>query len=298
VPLPLVLGHEFSGVVTEVGSEKYKALLGRSCTAEINNSCLAREEADPCEACRRGMPTHCQTRTVVGIDRYDGAYAHEIIVPAANIHVLPETISNRAAVFVEPLAAALQTFEMASLQQKENPMDAPPWVVVLGVGRLGFLATIVAKAMGARVIGISRSERSLALAAQYCDVVLSGDRPDLAVTAVREHTGGLGADYVVEATASPLGLHFAAQLVRPRGVIALKSTPGLPVDGLNLTSLVVNEVRLQGSRCGDFAKAIDFMAQSAISFEEIITAQFPLTSAAAALEEAEHASKVAIQCNA
>lgn len=298
VPLPLVMGHEFSGIVTEVGSQRHATLLGKRCTAEINNSCIAREEADPCEACRRALPSHCQTRTVVGIDRYDGAFATEVIVPAANVHPLPDNISDRAAIFIEPLAAALQTFEMAPLKQDSGPRDGPPWVIVLGAGRLGLLTAIIAKSLGARVIGISRTTRSLQRAAPFCDHVLAADRPDLVVTYVREQTGGLGADYVVEATASPLGLHFAAQLVRPRGVIALKSTPGLPVDGLNLTALVVNEIRLQGSRCGPFDKAISFLSSSTVDFESLITSQFSLSDAAAALEEADNATKVVIKCNA
>lgn len=301
VPLPLVLGHEFSGVVIAVGSAISPDLVGKRCTAEINNSCISRHLPDPCEACRRGMPGHCQTRTVAGIVNWSGAFAEQIIVPADNLHLLPDAISNDVAVFIEPVAAALQTFEMAPLSEngmRGNPIDQSPLVVVLGVGRLGILVAAVAKALGARVVGVSRTDLSLDRARPYCDVVMSANRPDKVVTYVREQSNGLGADYVVEATASPLGIHFAAQLVRPRGMIALKSTPGLPVDRLNLTALVVNEVHLQGSRCGPFDKAIEFIQQRHIDLNSLISATFPLEETAHALDAAREATKVIIRCDA
>lgn len=299
VPLPLVLGHEFCGRVVEVGAGVDPRLIGRRCTAEINNDCLSRL-AEPCEACRRQMPSHCQTRTVLGITECAGAFAQNLIVPAGNVHGLPDAISDEVAVFVEPVAAALQTFEMAELGTAETvgfSKDHPPLVVVLGVGRLGLLVAAVARSLGARVIGVSRSQASLDRAQAFCDEVISAERPDIVVTRIRQQTGQLGADYVVEATASPLGLHFASQIVRPRGVIALKSTPGLPVDRLNLTALVVNEVRLQGSRCGPFDKAIEFIRSGAVDLKPLVTSTYPLDEIVPALEAAAHATKVLVQCD-
>lgn len=297
VPLPLVLGHEFCGAVREVGAEGSKDFIGKRCTAEINNSCLATRSSDPCAACRRSMPRHCQKRSVVGIDQWDGAFAREIIVPVDNVHLLPDAISDDAGVFIEPLAAAIQTFEMAPLDELKGTQPDTPIVVVLGVGRLGVLVAAVAKNLGAHVIGIAHAQETLERARPYCDELLAADRPDKVVTFVRQKTAGLGADYVVEATGSPLGLHFAGQLVRPRGTIALKSTPGVPVDRLNLTALVVNEVRVQGSRCGLFDKAIAFMAGGAIDFAPFVNEQYPLEQTHNAIEAAEHAAKVLIRCS-
>ena len=115
VSLPIVLGHEFVGVVEAVGSAQDEHLLGMRATAEINNTCLAQRLPDPCPACRRGMPSHCATRTVIGIMGADGAFAEHIIVPAANVHLIPDEIDDRTAIFIEPLAAAIQTFVMTPI---------------------------------------------------------------------------------------------------------------------------------------------------------------------------------------
>ena len=298
-PLPLVLGHEFCGSVVETGAGADAHLLGRRATAEINVTCLARREADPCEACRRRIPRHCQRRTVLGIVSCDGAFATEVVVPADNVQLLPDSISDQEAVFVEPVAAALQTFETGPLGRRSDegfPQDGPPWVVALGVGRLGLLAAAAAKAMGARVVGVARTRANLERAEPYCDALVCSDNADQAVEEIRQWTGGLGADYVIEATGSPEGLGLAARLVRPRGTVALKSTPGLPVDNVDLTGLVVNEVRLQGSRCGPFPEAIEFIASGKIDLEGLISEIFPLAEAAAAVEAASEGFKALLRC--
>ncbi|MCX7014543.1 MAG: alcohol dehydrogenase catalytic domain-containing protein [Candidatus Sumerlaeota bacterium] len=302
VPLPLVPGHEFSGRIVEVGAETAPEWVGCRVVAEINNTCLARGEADPCEACRRRIPRHCQRRTVLGIVACDGAFATEVVVPAANAHLLPQGVSDREAVFVEPVAAALQTFEMGPLGRRGAegfPLNGPPWVVVLGVGRLGLLVAAVAKGLGARVLGVSRSPDKLERAAPYapyCEALVSAANEDHAVAEIRRRTGGLGADYVVESTASPRGLALAARLVRPRGTIALKSTPGLPACKTDLTQLVVDEIRLQGSRCGPFPEAIRFIRARKIDLASLIGSIHPLAETAAALEAAAREPKVLIQC--
>ena len=214
VPLPLVLGHEFVGEVVEVGSEAGEGWLGERVTAEINNTCLAYQREVFCLACGRGLANHCTERTVVGIINYDGAYAEYVRVPIANLHVIPSGISWETGVFIEPLAAAIQTFELTPL----FPSDT---VVVLGVGRLGLLICAVAALREARVCAVSKSQAKLDRAIAWgADEAICANRSDW-TEAVRQWSGGLGADVVVEVTGSPDGLRLASKIIRPRGTIAL-----------------------------------------------------------------------------
>lgn len=356
VPLPLVLGHEWAGRVIEInpgpsvsesrpGSDKSdrsdksdksdrsdaptasrayapivkdpESLLGKRVTGEINNTCLARAVARPCEACRRGFPSHCLDRTVTGIVVHDGAFQRELVLPWRVLHVLPDSIPDDEAIFIEPLAAAIQTFEL-------TPIGPGDFVVVLGAGRLGSLAALVAKAKGARVLTVMRSEvRATAMRALGLETFRlappndTGDHtgsggdfaphskrpsdplapaPSPLLDEILSRTGGFGADVVVETTGSPTGLPLALDLVRPRGTIALKSTPGLPIPEFAVTRFVVNEVRLQGSRCGPFDKAIEFQAAHRLPLRKLVVDTFDLSDLDQAMVAASNApGKVAIR---
>lgn len=307
VPLPLVLGHEFSGVVVETGSARdVRKLVGARVVSEINATCVARGEKKCCEACRRGFSNHCHSRTVVGIVQHDGAFAEYVRVPAGCVHVLPPTIDDFQAIFVEPLAAALRTFEL-------SPIEPGHVVVVLGCGRLGKLVALAASKLGARVIVVARHPHHFHYVSSFVDtgVVLSSEPPSdikqrpLKRIVFARHAGelqmlvldktrGMGADVVVEATGDPDMLTLATKLVRPQGSIALKSTPGVPARHLDTTFLAVDEIRLQGSRCGPFDKAIQFIETWNMPTADWITERYDLTQVAEALEAARTVPKVAI----
>ncbi|MCK4548325.1 MAG: alcohol dehydrogenase catalytic domain-containing protein [Candidatus Eisenbacteria sp.] len=287
VPLPVVLGHEFCGEVVKVGAEAPDEWLGRTVTAEINNTCLSYAVPHPCKACASGLPNHCRKRTVTGIICADGAFQEYMKVPAANLHELPGDLDPLAGAFVEPMAAAIQTFELA-------PIESGQTVVVLGAGRLGILVIGVAHLRGARVIALSRHREDLELARAFgADEAWLAEKPD-PVRALHECTGGLGAPVVVEATGSPDGLKTALLLVAPRGTIALKSTPGTPADGLDVTKIAVDEIRIQGSRCGPFSKAIDLLRTGTLPIADLTTSTFPLGELAGALKAARNEPKVII----
>ena len=288
VALPLVLGHEFSGTVEEVGNGISRELLGKLVTAEINNSCLAYRLLDLCAACARGLPTHCVKRTTLGIWHWDGAFAELIRVPAGNIHILPTEVSPREGVFVEPLAAAIQTFELT----KVNPGDT---VVILGIGRLGTLICAVASVQGAATIAISRSKDKLERAKKYGATEVIDSSISDPIARVKEITSGLGAEVVVDATGSPQGLELALNMVRPRGVIVLKTTSGIPAQGLDVTRIAVDEIRIQGSRCGPFDKAITMLKDKRIDVEPLISAVYPLSQTEQAIRTAVRESKVLIE---
>jgi threonine dehydrogenase-like Zn-dependent dehydrogenase len=286
VPLPLVCGHEFMGTVKSIGTGVDKRWLGRRVTAEINNTCIAYSRSPLCRACEMGMPHHCQKRTVTGIIAHDGAFAEEVLVAAGTLHEIPDNLASVTAALTEPLAAALQTFEMSPVTGKET-------VVVCGPGRLGILIVFVAALKGCKVIAVSRSQkkRQRALnfgASQACS-------PEDAETAIKAFTDGLGADIVVDATGQPDGIIQALALVRPRGIVSVKTTCGLPAQGLDMTKLVVDEIRLQGSRCGPFAPALKILEEHQESLKTLITSVRPLAEAQQALESATLENKVMLR---
>ena len=286
VPLPLVCGHEFVGTVQSVGDGVDKKWLSRRVTAEINNTCKAYHRSPLCQACMTGMPAHCLKRTVTGIINHDGAFAEEVAVAQGTLHEISDRMDSQVAALTEPLAAALQTFEMSPVTGKEM-------VVVFGPGRLGILIVFTAALRGCQVIAVSRSEakreRSLAFGASRA---LS---PEQADSAVKEITGGLGADIVIDATGQPDGITKALSLVKPRGILSVKTTCGLPVQGLDMTKLVVDEIRLQGSRCGPFGPALKILEQHQEKLKKLITSTRPLAEAQQAMESAYRENKVLLR---
>jgi threonine dehydrogenase-like Zn-dependent dehydrogenase len=286
-PLPLVLGHEFCGEIIGVGPGVSLEYVGQLATAEINETCFSRQDPTPCPMCLKGWRNHCQQRRVMGINSWSGAFSQLLLAPIRNVHLIPSNIPLHNSVFIEPLAAAIQTFEL-------SPVDPGETIAVLGVGRLGNLVSQVASLMGARVIAIGRSGKKLELARQLgAWEVINAEEEDLAHK-VTELTGGKGPDMVVEATGSEEGLNLALGLIRPGGIIALKTTSGLPAE-IDTTALVVNEVRVQGSRCGPFPKAISLLQQEKIRVEPLISAIYPLAELEMAFQSALGRVKVLLR---
>jgi alcohol dehydrogenase len=269
-----VLGHEFVGRVEACPADP--AWVGRRVVGEINAACGL------CATCRAGRPEHCPTRTVLGIRGRDGAFADYLTLPVGNLHAVPEGVSDQQAVFVEPLAAALEITEQVHVRPGER-------VVVLGDGKLGQLIAQVLALTACDLTVLGRHQEKLDLLANRgihtCLVERSTpDAPDIV------------ADVVVEATGSPGGFASALRIVRPRGRLVLKSTYHAQPQ-VNLSQLVVDEVSLIGSRCGPFAPALRLLAQGAVDVAPLVQARRPL--GLPALEEAalKGALKVLLEVN-
>lgn len=252
-----VMGHEFVGEVTQ-GPGRW---LGKRVAADINCPC------GRCELCRRGLGNHCPNRGVLGIDKRDGAFADFLAVPVANLHEIPDHVSDDAAVFVEPLAAAFQMLQ----QVKFAAADA---VAVLGDGRLGQLAARVLATV-ARPVLVGKHAEKLRLASAQGIETATADRFD----AHGQYP------IVVDATGSEKGFELAMRAVQPRGTIVLKSTFA-GGGNLNLAPLVINEVTVVGSRCGPFDQAIAALAAGKVEVTSLISARYALDDAAAALAAA------------
>ena len=258
-----VMGHEFVGTVLE-GPGKWK---NKRVVAEINCVC------EKCDMCTSGLSNHCRNRTVLGIDRRDGVFAEYVALPIRNLHEVPESIGDVEAVFVEPLAAAFQVVRQVDADRMEN-------VVVLGDGRLGQLVARVWKMRPGRLVMVGRHAERLEAA----------EKQGIQTARTDQFVPRGEADLVIDATGTPSGFELAAQTVRPRGTIVLKSTFAEP-GRLNLTPVVVNEVTVVGSRCGPFHEAIRALGAPAgspdhVDVSALVSRRFALSEGLHALEAA------------
>lgn len=244
-----ILGHEFVGTVVKSNNSD---LIGKRVVGEINAGCTK------CNFCIRGMERHCPSRTVLGILKRDGAFAEFLSLPEKNLHIIPDSISDEQAVFVEPLAAAFEINEQISLK--------PEWsVAVVGDGRLAQLIIQVIKLTCSNITCFGKHESKLE------GLVQSGIKIKIGIESTDEQLF----DLVVEATGSNSGFTDTMKLVKPRGTVVLKSTI-TSRENLDLTSTIINEITLIGSRCGLFKPAIDALATGVISVNSMIDCTFSL----------------------
>ena len=257
-----VFGHEFVG---EVAGPKAHPLLGRRVVGEINCGCGS------CAWCTRGMERHCPERSVLGILGRPGAFAEYTCLPSRNLHILPDGVEDEAAVFCEPLAACFEVIE-------QFPEIVEREVLVIGDGRLGLLQTRVLHAAGAKVGLLGRHPGKMVLLAPLGIPMFS--EPVHALCSEGEKW-----PVVVEATGSVDGFSLAVSKTSPRGVVVLKSTVASGAR-LNLSSVVVDEITIMGSRCGPFAPAIRALETDGLQTSLMIHGRFALRDAAEAFEKA------------
>ncbi len=236
-----VPGHEFVGIVEGPPGSRW---LGRRVVGEINLGC------GRCGRCREGLARHCPSRKVLGILGHPGAHAELLTLPESNLREVPSGLSDREAVFTEPLAAACEILDQVEVSPGCR-------AAVLGPGKLGRLVAQVLSDAGAYVSLLGR--RGRARRSSF--------------------------DLVVEATGSPAGMPRALELVRPRGTIVWKSTHHGPAH-FDAAPLVVSEITVVGSRCGRFEPALELLRGRRVSVANLISAEFPLARATAALAEA------------
>ena len=234
-------GHEF---VADVVAADTPALLGKRVVGEINLAC------GRCEFCDQKLGRHCANRTVLGIVKHPGAFAEYLTLPETNLHIVPDSILDEEAVFVEPLAAACEILDQVAIGRGEH-------VAVLGPGKLGSLIACVLTARGAKVTTFGR------------------------------HTAKPRSAYkfVVDATGSTTGLKEAITMVQPRGTVIMKSTIHGDI-ALDTAPIIVNEITLIGSRCGRFEPAIQLLKDREVDVRPLISARFPLRHAEAAFSQA------------
>ena len=267
-----ILGHEFVGVVEQVGSRSPAEWLGRRVVGSINLGCGC------CPVCLSDGPEHCPNRTTLGIHSRDGAFADLMTLPVANLFPVPDIVSDEEAVFTEPLAAAVRVREQVHVRPAQR-------AAVVGPGRLGLLAAQVLALAGGDVVVLGRRPESLEMPRSL----------GLTVGLVDEFADN-HFDLVIETTGIDAGFAHSLRLVRPRGTLVLKSTFHGNAD-INLTKLVVGEVNVVGSRCGPFGPALRLLETSAraagnlttgagVQVRPLVEAEYALRDGLAAFDHA------------
>lgn len=232
-----VLGHEFVGIVEASDDE---SLIGKRVVGELNEGC------GECIYCKSGREKHCLTRKVIGMEGLDGTFAEYFVLANHLIHVVPDALPTEKAVYVEPLAAALEIPNQVHIRPEHN-------VAVIGDGRLALMIAQVVSLYGVDLTIIGKHEEKLKL--------FSG----LGKTA---HTEGDTYEIVIDATGSPAGIELAKSIVRKRGTIVLKSTYAGSVN-IDLSYFVVNEITITGSRCGPFEPALQLLNRGLVKLPEM-----------------------------
>lgn len=266
-----ILGHEFVGEIVDAPQEP--ARIGQRVVGEINIGC------GRCDLCQRGLHKHCRQRRVLGIVDHDGAFAEYLTLPLANLHGVNPRIPDDAAVFTEPLAAAVQVLEQVHIAPTAR-------VYVLGAGRLGQLIAQALRLVPCDLSLLGRNRDKLAIASLRGIATVHLDSLDALLAEP--------ADIVVEATGSPDGFALARRLVRPAGTIVLKSTFAAPLAGFDASGLVVDEVTVIGSRCGPFPPALRLLRTRAVDPRPLISARYPLAQGVEALAHATQAGSLKV----
>jgi threonine dehydrogenase-like Zn-dependent dehydrogenase len=228
---------------------------------EINFACRS------CPICAQGLHRHCPSRAVLGMLGADGAFAELVRLPVTNLHPVPDSVADEIAVFTEPLAAAFEILEQTQIEPGHR-------CVVLGDGKLGLLVAQVLHQAGASVLAVGKHPEKLAIL---------GKRG--IATALASEWNGERASLVVEATGAAEGFARAVAATRPRGTLVLKSTVSEP-PSLDLSPIVVDEIRVVGSRCGPFPPALRALETGSVDVGSLISHRVALDDAVEGLRKA------------
>ncbi|RJQ28414.1 MAG: dehydrogenase [Peptococcaceae bacterium] len=263
-----VAGHEFAGVVEK--SPPMPELEGERVVADINCGC------GTCSWCLKGNQRHCPSRKVIGIAGRDGAFAEYIKVPVQNVRPVDEAISTAEAVFVEPLAAALEIGQQIHITGDLRMM-------ILGDGKLGLLIAIALRHYNPNLLLVGKHAENLAIARKQGVNTLHIHSPAELTESLPAKLGLF--DLVVEATGKADGINHALNFTRPEGTIVVKTTSHHPAQ-IDLARIVVDEINIVGSRCGDFDLALFFLKNGLVDVKPLIEAVYPFSEFAKAFHHA------------
>ena len=260
----LVIGHEFSGIIAELGAGVVDWRVG---DRVIVNDAIPCGE---CSCCREGRLDACQSLTMIGVS-HDGAMAEYAKIMAKGLHRLPDNVTLRRGALVEPLAVALHGVRRSRLKAGDH-------AVVMGAGPIGLLTLQCARLGGARTVVVTEVDSTRAALARRLGAtqVLDPTRDNVSV-ALANLTGGLGPDVIYVCTGAPAPFRDAVSLVRKGGQIFVLGVCVEPVD-MDLMSVALGDLCIEGSLAGraEFPAAIDLVAQRRIDVESLVSHEIAL----------------------
>ncbi|MHB8904045.1 MAG: zinc-dependent alcohol dehydrogenase [Patescibacteria group bacterium] len=273
LPTPLIMGHEFSGIIAEVGSQVKNLKIGERVVGEHVISCGA------CHYCLIGKPNLCGDSKVIGLHR-PGALAEYLAIPANLVYKISSNLSFDEASLIEPLSIAYYAVQKAGFLLGKK-------VAVIGQGPIGLLVDQILKNSGAHVIGIDIFEPRLKLARKkgWVDQVINSKKQSVA-----EEINKLmpeGVDICFEVVGQEITIELALEITRRAGdvfILGVFETPSK----INLMQIVKKELNVHGSwTCAfSFPPVIELLADKKIDLKSLITNRYPASQGIKAFKEA------------
>ncbi len=237
---PVVLGHEYSGTVIEVGSEVTSVTVGAPVVSPATAYC------GKCYQCKTGHMNRCTAddKRILGTSRANGAFAKYLVVPDYIVHQVPKGVSMEEAALAEPLACVVHSVI------DTTPICPGDVVVVQGPGTMGLMATQVAKAMGAGkviVTGVSSDQWRFDIAKRIgADMTIDVQGEENPIDIIKAETDGRGADAVIEASGACVACTQALDFVKVAGHVTLLGVRGSPAN-IDLDPIVIKELTMSGT---------------------------------------------------
>ncbi|MGA2237967.1 MAG: galactitol-1-phosphate 5-dehydrogenase [Candidatus Bathyarchaeia archaeon] len=270
---PLILGHEFSGVVADVGAGVLHFKNGDRVVVEPTISCGA------CESCIDGRTNICAEIKVMGL-HVPGAFAEYVAVPARKCYKLAESVSFDEATLVEPLSVAIHAVNM-------TPTKVGDDLLVIGSGVIGLMILQVARLrVGGNVFVSDLFDYKLDLARRLGARAIIHSGEEDVIEKVRELTKGKGVDAVIEAVGIQDTLQKALNIVKKGGEITITGLLQQMIQ-VDIMKLVANEITMRGDYCytsAEFETSLDLITKGVVRVEELITHSFPLGDIAKAVD--------------
>ena len=260
----LIIGHEFSGKIVELGREVGGWQLGDRVVANGVRPC------GKCYFCRHNRPSLCDNLQMCGVS-FDGGFAEFVKVPSDILYKIPESISDEEATLIDPLSNCIHAVRHSSLQLGDR-------VLIVGAGPIGLLTLQCVKEAGASAVYVSEvSDKRRSMAQKLGAAAAYDPSKDNLYVKMDEVTGGTGPDVLFECAGTPHTLREAVTLVRKGGQVFVISICEEPVEADFMTP-VLNELDIRGSYCGyeEYPYAIDFIARKRVDVKSLISDVIPL----------------------
>ena len=266
---PVIIGHEFSGVIAEVGSSVTKWKPGDRVTSETSAHVCGE-----CLPCRTGNYNVCAEKRLIGY-WFNGAFAKYCVVPSRLVHKLPDNVSFLAGALCEPLACCVN-----GVIEKTRILPGDV-VVIAGPGPIGLLSLQIAKSQGATVVlcGLSQDEKRLKLGEELgADLIINVEEEDPFQT-VLKMTNGAGADVFLECSGSPNAVRMGFRLVRRMGQYTQLGLTGrsfsLDFDLVAYKEIVVRG--MLGQRWTSWNRGLKMLSKGLVKTEPLISDVLPLS---------------------
>jgi len=268
---PFIIGHEFSGVVTELGEGVTKLAVGDRVAGEAHCGC------GNCENCMAGSYNLCMNYGNVEAGHrhygftYQGAYAQYNAYNVKALAKIPENVSFSEASMADTAGTALHAIRLAGIV-------TGGYTVIIGPGPIGIFAMQIAKSMGSKTIMVGRKER-LALAGKMgADYLINYEECDDIVSEVKKLTGGIGAHQAFECAGTEVAIEQCVYAVRKNGKVALLSLPTVDLHSMPMKTMVMNQITVHGSRANPNCTkdVLSLMSSGVINAKDMITHEFPL----------------------